>query len=275
MKTMNVIAAVGASVLVSAAVAQPCLPSTMPAAPVNVVARDGESCLHTLIEWTPITSATPTHFRVWRAWMGDLDGTEMVADGIMDPFYFDNDAVAGDSYTYWVQAVTPAGCVSETSGSDAGFRRPEVPALGKQPGDVHADPGETASFDVIAFDATGIRWRKDGVELTDGDGVLGAHTNQLTIPAVQTDDVGYYDAVLFNECGQLLSDPAQLRVGSTVPCQLCPVDYDSDGGVDQHDLEVFFTDWEQGAPCADVSRDGGVDFSDVDAFVEMWMAGNC
>jgi hypothetical protein len=275
MKTMNVIATLSASVLVSAAAAQPCLPSTIPAAPVNVVAHDGESCLHTLVEWTPVSGATLTSFRVWRAWMGDLDGTEMVADGLEQPFYFDSDAAAGDSYTYWVQAVSVVGCASETSASDAGFRRPEVPGLGKQPGDVQADPGETASFDVIAFDATGIRWRKDGIELVDGDGVLGAHTNQLTIPAVATEDVGYYDAVLFNECGQLLSDPAVLRVGSAAPCQLCPVDYDADGGVDHRDLEFFFTDWEQGAPCADVSRDGGVDFGDIEVFVELWTAGNC
>lgn len=275
MKTMNVIATVSASMLASLAVAQPCLPSTMPAAPVNVVAHDGDSCQHTLIEWTPARNAAPASFRVWRAWMGDLDGAEMVADGVEDPFYFDSDSVAGDPYTYWVQAVTLTGCASETSASDAGFRRPEVPALGKQPGDVQADPGETATFDVIAFDATGIRWRKDGVELEDGDGVFGSRTAQLTIPAVETDDVGYYDAVLFNECGQLLSDPAQLRVGSAAPCTLCRADFDSDGGVDQRDIEAFFSVWERGEPCADVSRDGGVDFGDVEVFFERWMAAGC
>jgi len=272
----RLVAACGCSLVAwSAAHGQHCPPSTLPPAPINVLAHDGESCEHTLVEWTAPTGSLTSHFRVWRAWMGDLDGTEMVADGVETPFYFDTDALAGDPYTYWVQAISPIGCASETSSSDDGFRRPQSPGLGKQPGDVQADPGQTAAFDIVAFDASGIRWRKDGVDLVEGEGAFGVHTSQLIIPQVEADDVGYYDALLFNECGQVQSESAELRVGSIAPCKVCPIDYDNDGGVDQHDLEVFFTDWEQAAPCADVSRDGGVDFSDIDTFVELWSAGTC
>jgi hypothetical protein len=112
--------------------------------------------------------------------------------------------------------------------------------------------------------------------LIEDDGHFsGASSFQLVIHNADASDIAYYDAVLISDCGSICSDAAALLVGGQAPCRLCPADYNNDGGVDQGDLEAFFADWEQGAPCADTSRDGGVDGNDVDAFVTMWMAGHC
>ncbi|MBX3382081.1 MAG: matrixin family metalloprotease [Phycisphaeraceae bacterium] len=58
-------------------------------------------------------------------------------------------------------------------------------------------------------------------------------------------------------------------------CSPCAADYNQDGGVDGADVDAFFSDWEQGLPCADVNEDGGIDGSDVDFFFNVWENGGC
>jgi hypothetical protein len=70
----------------------------------------------------------------------------------------------------------------------------------------------------------------------------------------------------------LLSTSQQSSCSS---CPPCAADFNQDGGVDGDDVGVFFTDWENGLPCADVNLDGGVDGSDIDIFFAAWEAGGC
>ena len=47
------------------------------------------------------------------------------------------------------------------------------------------------------------------------------------------------------------------------PCLNYPADYNQDGGTTGDDVAAFFTDFEQGFPCADTNLDGGVTCDDV------------
>ncbi len=58
-------------------------------------------------------------------------------------------------------------------------------------------------------------------------------------------------------------------------CPPCAADYDQDGGVTGGDLGAFFSDFEQGLPCADVDLDGGVTGGDLGAFFQVFEAGGC
>lgn len=59
-------------------------------------------------------------------------------------------------------------------------------------------------------------------------------------------------------------------------CQdLCPADFNQDGGVTGQDIEDFYLAWEVSLPSADVNYDGGVDGQDVETFFIVWESGGC
>jgi hypothetical protein len=62
------------------------------------------------------------------------------------------------------------------------------------------------------------------------------------------------------------------EIPSHVP-SLCPGDYNNDGGIDGDDVSVFFEDWEEGRPRADLSCDAGIDGADVEVFFRRWEGG--
>ncbi len=55
-------------------------------------------------------------------------------------------------------------------------------------------------------------WRKDGVNLTDGNNVIGAMTPNLTLAQITTNDAGIYSVLITNAYGQALGSNAVLRV---------------------------------------------------------------
>jgi subtilisin-like proprotein convertase family protein len=98
----------------------------------------------------------------------------------------------------------------------------------------------------------------------DGQPLSGTWT--LTVSDFVGQDVGNIRSFT------LLSTSQQSSCSS---CPPCAADFNQDGGVDGDDVGVFFTDWENGLPCADVNLDGGVDGSDIDIFFAAWEAGGC
>ncbi|MCB1123052.1 MAG: hypothetical protein KJT03_15965, partial [Verrucomicrobiae bacterium] len=68
------------------------------------------------------------------------------------------------------------------------------------------DLGETATFQVFTFGTTAVsyQWRKDGVEIP------GANSDILELTNIDDGDDGYYDVVVSNESGQLISQAARL-----------------------------------------------------------------
>ncbi len=268
-------ACVGSLALCSGTTFAQCGPASAPATPGQVFAEDATSCTCTFVHWEPIASASQVTYRVWRAIDNDYDTIEMVADRYPTGTFADFSAPPGIECTYWVQAINADGCVSELSASDNGQRRPDAPIVTSQPNDVNIAPGITVAFEVEAQFASSVQWRRDQEPLTDGDLVIGSTSNILTIVNATTLDVGNYDAVIRNDCGEIETIPAKLVVGDEAPCAQCSADFDTDGGVDQGDLEAFFTAWSDGARCGDVNRDGGIDGADIGVFFDLWAMGGC
>ena len=55
----------------------------------------------------------------------------------------------------------------------------------------------------------------------------------------------------------------------------CPVDFNSDGGIDGSDVDAFFVAWAAGDQTADLNENGAVDGADTTEFFRRWSAGAC
>ena len=90
----------------------------------------------------------------------------------------------------------------------------EVPRITSQPVSQTNAAGTTASFNLVAAGSEPLtyRWRKDGVNLTDGGNIAGATTATLTVSNVQAGDAGGYAAGVSNSCGSATSAVARLKV---------------------------------------------------------------
>jgi len=82
------------------------------------------------------------------------------------------------------------------------------------------------------------RWRKNGALLSNGRGVNGADSENLTIAYLELPDEGTYDCIVSNICGPILSASATLTVDTncTPPCD---PDFNKDGNVDQGDVDAI------------------------------------
>jgi len=74
--------------------------------------------------------------------------------------------------------------------------------------------------------------------------------------------------------GNLAGWIADLR-GAGSPCPTYPADYNQDGGTTGDDVAAFFTDFEQGFPCADTNLDGGVTGNDEVTLFITFEQGGC
>ena len=102
----------------------------------------------------------------------------------------------------------------------------------------------TVDFSVVADTATVLpeifyQWRKDGVDLVDGPGVVGANTPTLTIDADPA-GLGVYDCVLTTFSDQRVTLPASFVLTGTAP----DPDYNGDGVVDFFDVLKLIEDVE-------------------------------
>ncbi|MEN1705026.1 MAG: immunoglobulin domain-containing protein [Planctomycetota bacterium] len=119
-------------------------------------------------------------------------------------------------------------------GSDSGpqFFSPPSPSVILFPAG-----GGIAQFDagtVFGTPAPTLQWRRDGIDLVDGNGISGATTSVLTIDADATDQ-GIYTCVATNQGGTAESDGAELLVLARVN----PFDFNDDGVVNVFDLTAF------------------------------------
>ena len=89
-----------------------------------------------------------------------------------------------------------------------------APTIIENPQSVTKLIGATASFSVTATCTApfSFQWRGNGTNLADGNRISGARTNSLTITNVQSQDIGFYTAVVSNPWGSVTSAPALLRV---------------------------------------------------------------
>jgi hypothetical protein len=89
---------------------------------------------------------------------------------------------------------------------------PGPPIIATQPSNQVAFDGGTATFNVVASDALGYQWRKDGFDLVDGGNISGATTDTLVIDPVSFADEGTYDVVITGLCADVTSDGATLTI---------------------------------------------------------------
>lgn len=83
-----------------------------------------------------------------------------------------------------------------------------APTITTQPANLLLEPGETATFSVVAsgLPAPTFQWRKDGSPLA------GATTASLVLPAITASQAGRYDVVVINIAGSTTSEGAMLAL---------------------------------------------------------------
>ena len=82
-----------------------------------------------------------------------------------------------------------------------------------QPVAFTACEGLPATFSVTATGTNlTYRWRKDGINLTDGGDISGATTATLSIATIATSDEGLYDVVITGTCSTATSNGVLLGV---------------------------------------------------------------
>jgi hypothetical protein len=94
-----------------------------------------------------------------------------------------------------------------------------IPLVVSDPADSTVCSGAPAVFAVTASgqDPLTYQWRKDGVDLSDGGPVSGAHTDTLTINPSATGHSGVYDVVVTDSFTQSLTSTSATLVVNTTP----------------------------------------------------------
>jgi hypothetical protein len=95
-----------------------------------------------------------------------------------------------------------------------------VPIIWQQPVSQTQPAGTPVSLTVTASDSgfppLTHRWRKNGVNLTDGGNLSGATTSNLLLSAVSLADQGYYDVVVSNSQTAVTSRVANVFIGGAL-----------------------------------------------------------
>lgn len=115
------------------------------------------------------------------------------------------------------------------------------------------------------------RWRRNGVELSDGDldgRVSGATTATLLVSSIRCADGGVFDVLLTDACGTFPSDPAAVRVRSRA-------DFNGDFALDGDDLADYINCYFSVPPCEDAefNDDGAVNADDLGDFINVFFEG--
>ncbi|MCA9304815.1 MAG: immunoglobulin domain-containing protein [Phycisphaerales bacterium] len=121
------------------------------------------------------------------------------------------------------------------------------PAISLQPVSQAANPGEPVQLTSaigVPLDVT-YQWRRDGVDVVDGNGVSGATTGTLGFTASPATE-GVYDCVATNSRGSAVSEQAFIVVREDP--NACTADLNGDGLLNFFDVSVFLTAYGAGCP---------------------------
>jgi hypothetical protein len=171
--------------------------------------------------------------------------------------------------------INDAGCGDNSGG--VSLRIAACVTLTAAPQGVSVVAGSPVILSVATAGETSpaFQWRRDGQAVTDGDGVQGATSSVLTIPAAARAHAGAYDVVVTDACGTVTSDAAAVTV-------YCSADWNRDHAITPADVGAFVSDWsasvEGGTAGGDFDGNGSVNPADVGTFVVAWFAqaaGSC
>jgi len=89
----------------------------------------------------------------------------------------------------------------------------EPPKIAQHPKDQSVATRMDMDFSIKATgDNLLFQWKKDGHDLSDNDKYRGTKTHTLRIVAVEESDKAHYSCLVKNDVGEVLSDPAILRI---------------------------------------------------------------
>ena len=87
------------------------------------------------------------------------------------------------------------------------------PKINQHPKDQSVAIGMNTGFSIKATgDNLLLQWKKNGHDLSDNHKYRGAKTHTLRIVAVEESDQAHYSCLVKNDVGEVLSDPAILRI---------------------------------------------------------------
>ena len=93
------------------------------------------------------------------------------------------------------------------------FLTVEPPKIAQHPKDQSVATRMDMDFSIKATgDNLLFQWKKDGHDLSDNDKYRGTKTHTLRIIAVEESDKAHYSCLVKNDVGEVLSDPAILRI---------------------------------------------------------------
>jgi hypothetical protein len=96
-----------------------------------------------------------------------------------------------------------------------------APVITLQPGDAESHPGCCVTFTAAADGAPrDYRWRKDGIELANGDGISGADSAVLHLTNVDALDAGDYSLRASSSLGDAISSDATLTLVAAPSCRM-------------------------------------------------------
>jgi hypothetical protein len=93
------------------------------------------------------------------------------------------------------------------------------PAVTLQPRSVTVREGSRTHFAIETHSESPVRyrWRRNSVELEDGEGITGSRTKWLRIRHVDQSLVGDFDCIVTNDAGSVFTLPARLSLGEVLP----------------------------------------------------------
>ncbi len=169
----------------------------------------------------------------------------------------DGTAIAGDAVMEGVD--DPVGFVI------TGIESMCLPTILEQPEDVAACHFTPVTLEVTtAWSAATYAWRHEGVAI-DPQVVPSAASASLELGTIDPHEIGLYDVVITNDCGEVVS--------ALVTVTVCHADFDCSGFVDLDDFSAFTTAFEVGDDNADFDGSGFVDIDDFTAFAVAFDAG--
>ncbi len=198
---------------------------TVPVAPGNVSAGDGSTAGAVRVSWSP--SAGASSYEVWRNTANAPGGAVKVGEVRRRTLHYDNTAIVGTTYYYWVKAVNSGGS-SGFSSVDSGYSKaPVSPVIGLSPANyifLTTDsmlPSFTVA--VIADPDPSFRWQirapseQAWTDINPGNSTFaGALGPTLTFLSIFSAYDGYqFRCVVTNSAGTAISDPAVLSYVSS------------------------------------------------------------
>jgi uncharacterized repeat protein (TIGR02543 family) len=191
------------------------LPPLIVTQPQNAAVTNGQTA-----NFAVSVSGTPPLAFQWQFNGNDLtDGTNIwgsVISGSLTTNLTVGAAATNDIGSYQVIVNNSYGSVTSNPAQLA-FALP--PQITTQPMNSVTNSGGTASFTVAATGSLPLayQWLLNGTNLTDGitawsSTISGSLTTNLTISAVSTNDVGYYQVIVTNAFGSVTSYPPALLI---------------------------------------------------------------